>query len=66
MDGFKAVLARIADGRPLDRAEAEAAFGQLMSGEATAAQLGAFLMGLRVRGETVDEIAGAVAAMRAR
>ncbi|MFJ5488944.1 anthranilate phosphoribosyltransferase, partial [Hansschlegelia beijingensis] len=49
MDGFKAVLARIADGRPLDRAEAEAAFGQLMSGEATAAQLGAFLMGLRVR-----------------
>ncbi|HVI27351.1 anthranilate phosphoribosyltransferase [Hansschlegelia sp.] len=66
MNGFKAVLARVADGRPLDRMEAEAAFGQLMAGEATSAQLGGFLMALRVRGETVDEIAGAVAAMRAR
>ena len=66
MNGFKAVLARVADGRPLDRTEAEAAFGQLMAGEATSAQLGGFLMALRVRGETVDEIAGAVAAMRAR
>ena len=37
-----------------------------MSGRATDAQLGALLMGLRVRGETVDEIAGAARALRAR
>lgn len=66
MDGLKATIARIADGYALSREEAEAAFGRIMSGEATAAQIGAFLMGLRLRGETVDEIAGAVAAMRAR
>jgi anthranilate phosphoribosyltransferase len=66
MDGLKATIARIADGHALTREEAEAAFGRIMSGEATAAQIGAFLMGLRLRGETVDEIAGAVAAMRAR
>ncbi|MFC3692993.1 anthranilate phosphoribosyltransferase [Chenggangzhangella methanolivorans] len=66
MDAFKPVIARIAEGRALDRAAAEAAFGQIMSGETTPAQIGAFLMGLRLRGETVDEIAGAVAAMRAR
>ena len=46
--------------------EAEAAFDHLLSGEVTPAQTGAFLMGLRVRGETVDEITGAVAAMRSR
>ncbi|RXF74683.1 anthranilate phosphoribosyltransferase [Hansschlegelia zhihuaiae] len=66
MEAFKSVIAQIAEGRPLDRVAAEAAFGQIMSGETTPAQIGAFLMGLRLRGETVDEIAGAVAAMRAR
>ncbi|GLK69530.1 anthranilate phosphoribosyltransferase [Hansschlegelia plantiphila] len=66
MDGFKAVIAQIADGETLDQVQAEAAFGRIMSGEATEAQIGAFLMALRLRGETVDEIAGAVAAMRAR
>ncbi|PZQ17904.1 MAG: anthranilate phosphoribosyltransferase [Ancylobacter novellus] len=66
MDAFKPVIAEIAEGRALDRATAEAAFGRIMSGECTPAQIGAFLMGLRLRGETVDEIAGAVAAMRAR
>ncbi|MET0313097.1 MAG: anthranilate phosphoribosyltransferase [Hansschlegelia sp.] len=66
MDGLKAIIARIADGHALSREEAEEAFGRIMSGEATAAQIGAFLMGLRLRGETVDEIAGAVSAMRAR
>src|SRR5205809_4304602 len=38
----------------------------MMSGEATPSQMGALLMGLRVRGETVDEITGAVVAMRAK
>jgi anthranilate phosphoribosyltransferase len=66
MDSFKAVIAAVADGRPLVRDEAERAFGRIMTGEATPAQIGGFLMALRVRGETVDEIAGAVAAMRER
>ena len=66
MDSFKPVIAAIADGRSLDRDAAEAAFGRIMSGGCTPAQIGAFLMGLRLRGETVDEIAGGVAAMRAR
>ncbi|GBD49459.1 anthranilate phosphoribosyltransferase [Methylopila sp. Yamaguchi] len=66
MDNFKAVIAHVADGRALDRAGAEAAFDHIMSGEATPAQIGAFLMALRLRGETVDEIAGAVATMRAK
>ncbi|WP_020178239.1 anthranilate phosphoribosyltransferase [Methylopila sp. M107] len=66
MDSFKAVIAHVAEGLPLDREQAEAAFGRIMSGETTPAQIGAFLMALRLRGETIDEIAGAVAAMRAR
>lgn len=66
MDSFKAVIALVAEGVALERAEAETAFGQIMSGETTPAQIGAFLMALRLRGETVDEIAGAVTAMRAR
>ena len=66
MDNLKPLLAVIAGGGVLSRAEAEAAFDHLLSGDASQAQMGAFLMGLRVRGETIDEITGAVAAMRAR
>ena len=66
MDTLKALLADLAAGRTLSRAETEAAFDRLLSGEATSAQMAALLMALRVRGETVDEITGAVAAMRAR
>jgi len=65
-EALKPILAALASGRTLTRAEAEDAFDRLLSGEATSAQMGAFLMGLRVRGETVDEIAGAVGAMRAK
>ena len=65
-DAVRPLLAAVASGRALTRDEAEAAFGLLLAGNATPAQTGAFLMGLRVRGESVDEIAGAVAAMRAR
>ncbi|MFN4090305.1 MAG: anthranilate phosphoribosyltransferase [Alphaproteobacteria bacterium] len=63
---FKAILAQVAAGGGLSRGQAEAAFTVMMSGEATPAQIGAFLMGLRVRGETVEEITGAAAVMRAK
>ncbi len=63
---LRAVLARIADGAILDAAEAEAAFLTLLAGDAGDAEIGALLMGLRVRGEAVSEIRGAVAALRSR
>ena len=61
----KDALAAVAAGRTLTRDEAEGAMGSVMAGEATAAQLGALLAALAVRGETVDEIAGFAAALRA-
>ena len=66
MSDFKTHIAKVASGKSLDRAEAEAAFDVIMSGSATPAQIGGFLMALRVRGETVDEIAGAVSTMRSK
>ncbi|GJD78146.1 anthranilate phosphoribosyltransferase [Methylobacterium gregans] len=66
MDSFKPHLAKVAGGLALDRAEARAAFDDLLSGEVTPVQAGAFLMALKVRGESPDEIVGAVEAMRAR
>ncbi|PSC04439.1 anthranilate phosphoribosyltransferase [Alsobacter soli] len=66
MDAFKPILAKVAAGSPLSREEAEHAFDTILSGGSTLAQTGAFLMALRVRGETVDEIAGAVSTMRAK
>ena len=65
-DDFKALIAKVATGASLTREEAANAFDRMMSGEATPSQMGALLMGLRVRGETVDEITGAVTAMRAK
>jgi len=66
MNDLKTHIAKVASGQPLDRAEAESAFDVIMSGSATPAQIGGFLMALRVRGETVDEIAGAVSTMRSK
>ena len=63
---LKPLLARLAGGATLSEAEAEAAFDIIMSGEATPAQIGGLLMAMRVRGETVAELTGAVRAMRAR
>ncbi len=63
---LKPALARLATGETLTEAEAEAAFDIIMAGEATPAQIGALLMAMRVRGETVAELTGAVRAMRAR
>jgi anthranilate phosphoribosyltransferase len=61
---LKALIGVVAQGKALSRAQAETAFNIIMTGEATPAQIGAFLMALRVRGETVDEITGAVSVMR--
>ncbi len=66
MSGDLKPLIGLAATRPLTRAEAEAAFAILFEGGATPAQTGGFLMALRTRGETVDEITGAVSAMRAK
>ena len=64
-EGLKPLIGLAAD-RALSRAEAETAFTALFEGEATPAQMGGFLMALRTRGETVDEIAAAAAVMRAK
>ena len=66
MEAFKPSSPRSPRARALTRAEAEAAFDLLLSGESTPAQTGAFLMGLRARGETLEEMTGAVSAMRAQ
>jgi anthranilate phosphoribosyltransferase len=63
---LKPTIARLASGESLTAGQAEAAFDIIMSGEATPAQIGALLMAMRIRGETVAEITGAVRAMRAR
>jgi anthranilate phosphoribosyltransferase len=63
---FKALLNVVAAGRPLSGEQAESAFDIMMSGNATPSQMGGFLMALRVRGETIEEITGAVRAMRAK
>jgi anthranilate phosphoribosyltransferase len=65
-DDFKALIAKVASGASLTREEAAGAFDRMMSGEATPSQMGGLLMALRVRGETVDEITGAVTTMRAK
>src|SRR5215469_5195586 len=62
---IKGLIGQVASGATLSREMAYEAFNSMMSGEVTPAQIGALLMGLRVRGETVDEITGAVTAMRA-
>ena len=64
MSELKTYIAKVAAGSPLTFDESRKAFDIIMSGEATPGQIGGFLMALRVRGETVDEISGAVATMR--
>jgi anthranilate phosphoribosyltransferase len=62
---MQAMLARLLDGHDLSRDEAREAMNTIMSGEATPAQIGGFLVALRLKGETADEIAGCAEAMRA-
>jgi anthranilate phosphoribosyltransferase len=66
MDDLKSIIGKVATGASLTREEAASAFDSMMSGEATPSQMGGLLMALRVRGETVEEITGAVSAMRAK
>jgi anthranilate phosphoribosyltransferase len=58
-------LAELLDGHDLSREDARAVMDSIMSGEATPAQMGGFLVALRLKGETADEIAGCAEAMRA-
>jgi anthranilate phosphoribosyltransferase len=66
MDDFKTLIGKVATGAELTVQESASAFDRMMSGDATPSQMGALLMGLRVRGETVDEITGAVTTMRGK
>jgi anthranilate phosphoribosyltransferase len=61
---IKSALNRIAEGKDLTGTEMRDVMEIIMSGEATPSQIGAFLMGMRVKGETVGEIAAAVSIMR--
>ena len=65
-EGIQSLLNKVAIGQTLSEDEAENAFDIIMSGDATPAQIGGFLMALRVRGETVDEITGAARIMRSK
>ena len=61
---IQAGLTRLLDGHDLSRDEARVVMGEIMSGSATPAQIGGFLIALRLKGETADEIAGCAEAMR--
>ncbi|BAE51666.1 anthranilate phosphoribosyltransferase [Paramagnetospirillum magneticum] len=63
---MKEILGRVAVGASLSETQAEEVFEIIMSGDATPAQIGGLLLGLRVRGETVEEITGAARIMRAK
>ena len=63
---IKDAIAKLADRSPLTEQEAESVMLEIMDGVATPAQIAAYLMGLRLKGETVEEIAGSVRAMRAK
>jgi anthranilate phosphoribosyltransferase len=66
IDDFRGLLAKVGNGAALGIDEAERAFDIMTSGNATPAQMGAFLMGLKVRGETAAELAGGARALRAK
>jgi len=61
---IQAALADLLEGRPLSRAQAHGVMDEIMRGEATSAQIGGFLVALRLKGETPEEIAGCAEAMR--
>src|SRR4029453_6541517 len=65
-DRMKALLGLVASGKALSLDQAREAFEIMMAGDATPAQVGGFLMALRVRGETVDELTGGAQALRER
>jgi anthranilate phosphoribosyltransferase len=61
---IRAALGDLLEGRDLGRERAREVMGEIMAGEATPAQIGGFLVALRLKGETADEIAGCAEAMR--
>ncbi|PLX47218.1 MAG: anthranilate phosphoribosyltransferase [Desulfobulbaceae bacterium] len=63
---IKEAIAKIVDGKDLSEEEMVTVMDEIMSGDATDAQIGAFITSLRLKGETVDEIAGAARVMRAK
>jgi len=63
---LKVLLAKTVAGQPLSFAEAQQAFGLIMDGAASPAQIAALLVSLRMRGETVDEISAAVSVIRSK
>ena len=63
---IREAIAKLVDGRSLTEDEAAAVMEEIMTGEATPAQLAAFVVALRLKGETVDEIAGMARVMRAK
>ncbi|MCC8959462.1 anthranilate phosphoribosyltransferase [Bradyrhizobium sp. Pear77] len=66
MEALKSIIGKVATGSTLTRDETALAFDSMMSGHATPSQIGGLLMGMRVRGETVEEVTGAASAMRSR
>ncbi len=66
IEDFRGLLAKVGNGQTLSIGEAERAFDIMTSGDATPAQMGAFLMGLKVRGETAEELAGGARTLRAK
>ncbi|MBO0733369.1 MAG: anthranilate phosphoribosyltransferase [Methylocapsa sp.] len=64
MEAFKPFIAKAASGSSLSEHETKCAFDLIFEGAVTPAQLGGFLLALRARGETAEEIAGAVSALR--
>ncbi|HEY6528375.1 MAG TPA: anthranilate phosphoribosyltransferase [Cellvibrionaceae bacterium] len=61
---IKEALAQLVEGRSLTQSEMAVVMRQIMTGEVTPAQIGGFLVALKIKGETIDEIAGAVEVMR--
>ncbi|WP_375784736.1 anthranilate phosphoribosyltransferase [Bradyrhizobium sp. Pha-3] len=64
MEALKSIIGKVATGATLTREETALAFDSMMSGHATPSQIGGLLMGMRVRGETIEEVTGAASAMR--
>lgn len=65
-DAIKPLLTKVCSGGSLTRNEAETTFAHIMSGDLTSAQIAAFLIALKVRGESIDELVGAVSVMRSK
>ena len=61
---IREAIDKVVSGRSLDMKEAASVMGEIMEGEATPGQLGAFLTALRLKGETAEEIAGMATVMR--